>query len=160
MSIPVQIYAEYLLGCLHPLKMDPHFHNKSAKWKFWYLTIVFARSVLQFLYYLFLAAVFSSSRDSTSCDDRLVPIYWPTFQVFTLLQATSDPSIRSPQVDILWSCVRSNIFFFELMEAQLEAQQKQQLACRPDRENCPSYRLSFSEPGRDQDSQGLGLGQG
>ena len=53
---------------------------------------------VKFWYYLFLAAVISSSRDSTSCDDRLVLIYWPTFQVFTLLQATSDPSITSPVV--------------------------------------------------------------
>ena len=51
--------------------------------------------------------------------------------------------------------MRTDIFSFELMEAQLEEQQKQQPACRPDRENCPFYWLSFSQPGGDQDSQGL-----
>ena len=51
--------------------------------------------------------------------------------------------------------MRTDIFSFELMEAQLEAQQKQQPASRPDRENCPFYQLSFSQPSGDQDSQGL-----
>ena len=37
----------------------------------------------------------------------------------------------------------------------MEPQQKQQPACRPDRENCPFYRLSFSQPGRDQDRDSL-----
>ena len=100
--------------CLHPLKsdiahasrprrilkMDPHFHNKRAKWKFWYLTTFLpisnktndlilnltpetmtqhSRIELQFLYYLFLAAVIISSRASISCDDRLVLILLANF---------------------------------------------------------------------------------
>ena len=75
------------------------------------------------------------------------------------LQATSDPSITSSQVDILRSCIRINIFSFELMEAQ----QKQQPACRPDQIIYDlSILCSASDSQqlvrRDQDIQNIGSG--
>ena len=127
--------------------MDPHFHNKIAKWNYWYLTTVFAPSVLQFSHYLFLAAVVSSAETL-----QVVMIVWCQKYIWAYFLGfhiiTSSIWSIHHQWSHLYRSTSSEIalkLVLSLLNSELmQAQQKQQPACRPNRETCSFCILTAS----------------